>query len=672
GFGNATIIDSLRIVWPASGITQIFTNVAVDQFIEITEGINAIAIAEPCVPDLPVEDPGFVTGTVTNDIDSNCFIDPVIDLGLPNRLIQAKKQSTQENFFVFSDSEGDYEFRLPPSVYEVNQVKIQNDILKELDCPDTDSLYVVNAVSGDTIGDNDYINFLVQQVCGVSINIVGIYSSPLASACPGIPHTYCVTFTNNGNPVQNAILSINLDPNLIILSTSGSCCMNPPPVGQTVSCTIPSFPTNASCDICVDVLVPPTFSDPLTTTASIDGECVTPPPVFSNSASFTDNNNCALDPNDKLLVTPKGCGFFNNIGRDDKLIYQIRFQNVGTAPAFNIVIRDELDNALDITTLKLLSTSHLLTRFEIIPENALIFSFENINLPDSASDPEGSNGFVIFSIKPKINIPDGTTINNQAGIYFDLNEVVLTNSTLNTIRDNPFPIADFEAHHSCTSTGLVFDFTYTGGTSDSTAFEWDFGSDAIPTTSTDENPAGILFANTGLKQVTLTITRFGCVSEITKTVDVTTVQCGKNNDKILICHTPPGNPGNSKILCINPSSLSDHLGHGDCIGSCAPSTARFAKNQESEVLQKELVLTVYPNPVNEEVTISFLLPESDIAKLEVYNYMGVRVAILFDQPIKAKLPYNIIFSTENLPAGYYFAVFQTSKERIITKMSILK
>ena len=109
---------------------------------------------------------------------------------------------------------------------------------------------------------------------------------------------------------------------------------------------------------------------------------------------------------------------------------------------------------------------------------------------------------------------------NQAGIYFDRNDVVLTNTTLNTLYDNPNPIADFKAKHSCASTDIIYDFIYTGGTSDSASYLWNFGAGAIPSTSTLENPTGISFINSGSKVVTLTINRYGCTATVCRQTKV--------------------------------------------------------------------------------------------------------------------------------------------------------
>ena len=40
------------------------------------------------------------------------------------------------------------------------------------------------------------------------------------------------------------------------------------------------------------------------------------------------------------------------------------------------------------------------------------------------------------------------------------------------------------------------------------------------------------------------------------------------SEKVLICHIPPGNPGNSQTLSVAPSAVPAHLAHGDSLGAC--------------------------------------------------------------------------------------------------------
>ena len=39
-------------------------------------------------------------------------------------------------------------------------------------------------------------------------------------------------------------------------------------------------------------------------------------------------------------------------------------------------------------------------------------------------------------------------------------------------------------------------------------------------------------------------------------------------DKVLICHVPPGNPGNRHEILISPSAVPAHLDHGDYPAPC--------------------------------------------------------------------------------------------------------
>jgi len=45
-------------------------------------------------------------------------------------------------------------------------------------------------------------------------------------------------------------------------------------------------------------------------------------------------------------------------------------------------------------------------------------------------------------------------------------------------------------------------------------------------------------------------------------------RCGHNNDKVQICHIPPGNPENAHEICVGEPSVAAHLAHGDKLGAC--------------------------------------------------------------------------------------------------------
>jgi hypothetical protein len=142
---------------------------------------------------------------------------------------------------------------------------------------------------------------------------------------------------------------------------------------------------------------------------------------------------CSFDPNDKQ-VSPVGIGPDGLISENMDLTYTIRFQNTGTFPATFINIKDVIDSDLDLYSFRLLTSSHPV-QVSFNEGSEVEFFFNQINLPDSASDPLGSCGFVRYVISPKLGTLPNTVIENTAHIYFDFNEPVITNTTLNTITE---------------------------------------------------------------------------------------------------------------------------------------------------------------------------------------------------------------------------------------------
>jgi len=145
---------------------------------------------------------------------------------------------------------------------------------------------------------------------------------------------------------------------------------------------------------------------------------------------------CAVDPNDKL-VTPIGREPNDLTHKDETLNYRIRFQNTGNLPATNIYLLDKIDENLDIKSFKVIDASHELTAVEMDDDRLVKFYFDNINLPDSINNEPESHGYVEFMIKPYPDLPELTEINNQAEIYFDLNEPIVTNETRSVLTTFP-------------------------------------------------------------------------------------------------------------------------------------------------------------------------------------------------------------------------------------------
>ena len=697
GLGSVTSIELLRVEWP-SGLDETFTNVTVDRNVEIVEGTSTISVATTCTPDVPVAFPTTITGDTKLDLGADC----VPDFNLPNRLIQA--DDGIQKFFTYSNASGAYQFDVlgnPATAYAITPVITSNDLYNSENCgPGIAELIYNVVVNPASTGNNFFYTLNNPTNCDVAITLAGLYQSPLAAPCPSVGHKYCVNIKNNGLPLTGAVFTLDVAPEVLIdpsnPSDPSSCCTSPSFNNTThqFTCNIGPLNPNEECQVCVNVEVlssVPTQDPPipLVTTATIDGTCNAAPVTFTKN--LNEEVTCAFDPNDKLLVAPNGCGPENNIPIDEELVYQIRFQNLGNAPAFNVIVKDELDANLDISTFKVLGSSHAITNIQIIPDNKLILSFDNINLPPESTDPAGSIGFISFSIKPKSNLPDGTVIDNQAAIFFDLNEVIITNTVMNTLREHPFPLATFEVEHPCEVISNEFDFTYTGGTADGATFDWEFGSDASPTTSTEQDPIGILFSSSAERPITLTVERFGCFASVRATVNIVNpVACQGEDHKVLICHIPPGNPDNAHEICIDEHALKAHFKHGDCIGACGDPILSiddykewdevafdvYNPNLNNASIQPEEVsgneLMAFPNPTSDNATVIYQLNELTNVTLSMYNIFGSEVLVFASNIVQDEGTYTLDVNTSSLANGVYFIVLKTDKHIVNYKLVIAK
>ena len=142
----------------------------------------------------------------------------------------------------------------------------------------------------------------------------------------------------------------------------------------------------------------------------------------------------SYDPNIKVAF-PEGFDAPHYIERNTDIEYVIHFQNTGTAAANLVVVQDVISPFLNPATIRPGASSHPFD-FELFSDGIVKFTFENIMLPDSASDEAGSHGFIQFKISQKEDLPDGTEITNEAAIFFDSNAPVITNRTLHTIGEN--------------------------------------------------------------------------------------------------------------------------------------------------------------------------------------------------------------------------------------------
>ena len=162
-------------------------------------------------------------------------------------------------------------------------------------------------------------------------------------------------------------------------------------------------------------------------------------PQFDESPNFEIDCRAvtgSYDPNLKT-VSPQGFRTSNFINDKQELEYTINFQNTGNDTALRIYILDTISPFLNIQSIRPGVSSHHYS-WNVLEGNVVQFTFESIMLPDSGASEPNSHGFVKYKINQIPGNPKGTLIENTAGIYFDLNDPVMTNKAFNTIYDTAF------------------------------------------------------------------------------------------------------------------------------------------------------------------------------------------------------------------------------------------
>jgi poly(beta-D-mannuronate) lyase len=79
----------------------------------------------------------------------------------------------------------------------------------------------------------------------------------------------------------------------------------------------------------------------------------------------------------------------------------------------------------------------------------------------------------------------------------------------------------------------------------------------------------------------------------------------------------------------------------------------------------------YPNPFNSSTTLEYVLDKNSKVKLEIYNTLGQKVAIILDKPQLAGT-YQVQWQAQIMSSGTYFAVLKTSKITKALKLILMR
>lgn len=94
-------------------------------------------------------------------------------------------------------------------------------------------------------------------------------------------------------------------------------------------------------------------------------------------------------------------------------------------------------------------------------------------------------------------------------------------------------------------------------------------------------------------------------------------------------------------------------------------------NNKVDLGNERYTMTTAPNPFSEQTTLDFMLDDTGMTTLAIYNISGQRVATLFDEMATAQQHYQVVFDAQSLPEGIYLARLSTAQGNVQTKRLIL-
>jgi uncharacterized repeat protein (TIGR01451 family) len=425
---NIVCLANLPLVYFSS-----WANISSNPLTCVPNQTNYSLVLPLCMDNDPTNNPNYctgianITGYVYKDLDTNCNY---ANTDWHTENIPVKVYDGQNNMLAMSYTiNGAYSFTLlQPDTFVV---KIDDNVLPfSMDCAQANNQSVALDSSNQTIQN---INFPV--VCDSAYDIKVNSVNSQGWVFPGQQHTLNSNITDNMSWYNLNCNSINYTGTVSINITGPVTFVAPLPNALTPTVNGNSFTYNITD---FSSLTPTSFGlQFLTYTTAQAGDQICVNVEINSTQSDADSSNntydfCyqvvnSYDPNMKEVypvnVLP---------GYDDWFTYTIHFQNTGNAPAFNIRLRDTLDANLDINTFEVRGYSH--PAIISINGNILTVRFNNIMLPDSTTDYEGSIGYFQYRIKPLPNLPLGTQIENTAYIYFDYNAPIITNTTQNNFQ----------------------------------------------------------------------------------------------------------------------------------------------------------------------------------------------------------------------------------------------
>lgn len=366
----------------------------------------------------------FLAGTVMYDMDDNgCD-----DNDIPATGLTVVCTNNGYSYYSAVDGNGNYAFNYIPAGQTT--IAVAPDAYVPFTSSPSDYSITTPAIE-------DQLNFCLQAE---DVNDVLVWLMPTSAALPGFEATYTLIYANYGTLPSSGVISLTFDDSMLTYDSATPAMQQNGNVLSVAYTNLQPFATEYAY-ITFTVMQPPTVNmgDVLAFEAIIDAQV--DDNMTNNTYELSQLVTNSYDPNDVRVhegasITPEQA--------EDYLHYTIRFQNEGTANAQTVRIETQLDANLDWDTFMPMNASH---SYEIVRDDngELEFIFDDIDLPYIDADEAGSQGYITYMIKPNSNVELGDSMSATAGIYFDFNEAVMTNTATTTI-EAAASIEEFESN----------------------------------------------------------------------------------------------------------------------------------------------------------------------------------------------------------------------------------
>jgi len=322
--------------------------------------------------------------------------------------------------FSFSDYTGHYTV----AVYDTGNYSVSPDAISYYNAvPSVQPAYF----SG--INQQDSLNDFAFQPVGI-FNDLCITITPMGNFRDNMNANYMINYENVGTTTLNSTVIFFPDNDVTFVSAD--------PVATSVTTdsvvwnvgTLAPFQTgNILATIHVNAGTPiGTLVNSTVRIEPVAGDANT----ACNYASYPVYVTGSFDPNE--ILVDEDTLFTTQLTNPPYLEYIIYFQNTGNDTAFNVRVSNIFPTyELRVNTFEFVASSHPVNITYKPWERNFEFTFNNILLPDSNVNEPASHGFVRYRIKPRTTLSAGDSIENNASIYFDFNEPIMTNTAVTEI-----------------------------------------------------------------------------------------------------------------------------------------------------------------------------------------------------------------------------------------------